>query len=288
MNTIVSLKNVSYQYPVGKQPVLKNIHMEIREGLLYAVIGSNGSGKTTLCNIIRGFIPHFHKGTLDGEVTVFGKNILEYEIGEMAIKVGFVFQNPFIQVSGVKDTVFEEIAFGLENLGVSVEEMKRRVEDILQLLKIEHLRDKHPQELSGGQRQRVALASIIVMEPDLLVIDEPTSQLDPQGTEEVFDIIGIMKEKGKTIILVEHKMELIAEYADYVFFLHEGELMMQGPAKEVFSNSMLLDFKMALPQYAMLGMEMNAHGFPLEDIPITEEEAYLSLKELLLKEGERR
>lgn len=288
MSTIVSFKNVSYQYPVGKQPVLKNIDLEIQEGNLYAVIGSNGSGKTTLCNIIRGFIPHFHKGTLEGEVSVFGKNILEYDMGEMAVKVGFVFQNPFIQVSGVKDTVFEEIAFGLENLGVPVEEIKRRVEDILQLLKIDYLRDKHPQELSGGQRQRVALASIIVMEPDLLVIDEPTSQLDPQGTEEVFEIIGIMKEKGKTIILVEHKMELIAEYADFVILLHDGELIMQGSAKEVLSNSMLLDFQIALPQYAMLGMAMKARGFQLEEIPITEEEAYNSLKELFLKEGERR
>jgi energy-coupling factor transport system ATP-binding protein len=285
MNTIVTLKDVSYQYPVGKHPVLKNVNLELQQGYLYAVIGSNGSGKTTLCNVIRGFIPHFHKGKLEGEVMVYGKNIIEYEMGELAVKVGFVFQNPFIQVSGVKDTVFEEIAFGLENLGVPVDEIRERVEDILQLLKINHLRDKHPQELSGGQRQRVALASIIVMEPDLLVIDEPTSQLDPQGTEDVFEIIGIMKNKGKTILLVEHKIELIAEYADYVIFLHDGEIITKGPTKEVLSDKKLFDFQMALPQYAMLGIEMNAQGLPLNQIPITENETYHALRDWLSREG---
>ncbi|MEH7014851.1 ABC transporter ATP-binding protein, partial [Neobacillus niacini] len=133
-----------------------------------------------------------------------GKDIREWDMGELAQKIGFVFQNPFTQISGVKDTVFNEIAFGLENLGVDVDVIIQKVQDVIELLGIDYLRDKNPQELSGGQKQRVALASIIVMEPEILVIDEPTSQLDPRGTEEVFKIIELMKLKGKTIILAEH------------------------------------------------------------------------------------
>src|SRR5690606_1732280 len=154
----------------------------IEKGYLYAVIGKNGSGKTTLCNLIRGFIPHFHKGELEGDFLIEGKDVREWDLGELAKKIGFIFQNPFTQISGVKDTVFEEIAYGLENLGVEVEEIKRRVKKISKLLGIEELEDKNPFELSGGQKQRVAFASVIVMEPDILVIDEPTSQLDPKGT----------------------------------------------------------------------------------------------------------
>src|SRR5699024_10259706 len=118
---------------------------------------------------------------------------------EIAQKIGFVFQNPFTQISGVKDTVFEEIAYGLENLGVEREEIRKRVENIIELLGIEYLQHNNPNDLSGGQKQRIAFASIIVMEPEILVIDEPTSQLDPQGTEEIFKIIEIMKKRGKTI-----------------------------------------------------------------------------------------
>ena len=130
-----------------------------------------------------------------------------------------IFQNPFTQISGVKDTVFEEVAYGLENFGVPVEEIERRVIEVMKMTNIESLAEKNPFELSGGQMQRVALASVIVLEPDILIIDEPTSQLDPEGTESVFAIIKAMKDKQKTIILVEQKIDLIAEYADDVLVL---------------------------------------------------------------------
>lgn len=272
MTVMIDLKNVSYRYPVSDDFALKNVSFSIEKGKFTAIIGNNGSGKTTLCNTIRGFVPLFYKGDLDGDVIVDQKKIVEYQLGQLGEKVGYVFQNPFIQVSGVKDNVFEEVAYGLENLGVPVEDIKLRVEEILELVKIEHLREKNPFELSGGQRQRVALASIIVMDPEILVIDEPTSQLDPVGTEQIFDIIRLMKERGKTIILVEHKMDLIAEYADDLLVMHKGELVMQGPVREVFANPQFEKYQIQYPHVTDIALQLQKMGTPLAFLPIRDEE----------------
>ncbi|MHA6260806.1 energy-coupling factor ABC transporter ATP-binding protein [Sporosarcina sp. CAU 1771] len=272
MTHMIELKNVTYRYPVGDDYVLKNVSFEIEEGKFTAIVGNNGSGKTTLCNAIRGFIPHFHKGDLEGEVIVDGKQIVDYQLGQLGEKIGYVFQNPFIQISGVKDTVFDEVAYGLENLGVPVEEIIERVEEVLKLVRIEHLREKNPFELSGGQRQRVALASIVVMDPAILVIDEPTSQLDPIGTEQIFDIIRLMKERGKTIVLVEHKMDLIAEYADDLIVLHDGELVLKGPVRDVFANPKFAEYNIQYPHVTEIALELQKQGKELAFIPIRDEE----------------
>lgn len=227
---------------------------------------------------MRGFIPHFYKGELEGEMLIEGKDIREWEMGDLAAKMGYIFQNPFTQISGTKDTVFEEIAFGLENLGVEVPVIKRKVEQIIELFGLEDLQNKNPQQLSGGQRQRVSLASIMVMDPEILIIDEPTSQLDPQATEEVFKIINIMKQKGKTIILVEHKMELIAEYTDDAILLEEGKVVVHDKTKTVLSNLKSIDHGVTLPQYALLGHEMR-NKTELTDIPVTESEAIEMFKQ---------
>lgn len=282
--SIITIKNLSYQYPISESDALKNVNVTIERGKLYALIGANGGGKTTLCNVIRGFIPHFYKGDLRGEVLIEGKDIREWEMGELSQKIGYVFQNPFTQISGVKDNVFEEIAFGLENLGMEPELIREKVDQVIKMLEIDYLREKNPFELSGGQKQRVALASIIVMEPDVLVIDEPTSQLDPKGTEEVFKIIELMKKKGKTIILVEHKIELIAEYADDVILLNEGEVAMQGSSKEILTDERALAFGAALPQYSMFGLDMRNRGMDLGSIPLTEREAMDAVK-IWMKKG---
>ncbi|MFD1781593.1 energy-coupling factor ABC transporter ATP-binding protein [Fredinandcohnia salidurans] len=281
----IQIQNLSYKYPLGKNNVLQNINLEIENGKLYTIVGENGSGKTTLCNILRGFIPWFHKGELDGSVIIDGKDLLEYELEDLALKVGYVFQNPFTQISGIKETVFEEIAYGLENLGVESIEIEQRVNDVMNLLGIQYLKDKHPMNLSGGQKQRVVFASIIVMEPDILVIDEPTSQLDPQGTEEIFNIINIMKQKGKTIILVEHKMELIAEYSDYVLVLKDGELVISGKTEIVLTDERLLTYLGSLPQYARLGIEMIKNDLLIEKIPITERESIEIIMKCILQEN---
>ncbi|ETP69406.1 ABC transporter ATP-binding protein [Planococcus glaciei] len=269
---VIELQNVSYRYPVSDDYVLKDVSFTIEKGKFTAIIGNNASGKTTLCNAIRGFIPHFYKGDLEGTVRVGGKDMQETQLGQMAEQVGYVFQNPFIQVSGVKDNVFEEVAYGLENLGVPVDEIRLRVEEILKLVNIGHLREKNPFELSGGQRQRVALASIIVMDPDILVIDEPTSQLDPVGTEQIFDIIRLMKERGKTIVLVEHKMDLIAEYADDLLVMSEGKLVMQGPVREVFANPEYERYNIQYPHVTEVALQLQKSGMPLAFLPVKDSE----------------
>ena len=268
------LKDVSYKYPLEDREILKNINLDIKKGEFWAVIGKNGSGKTTLCNVLRRFVPDFYKGELKGRITLEGKELKDYSAKEIVQKVGFVFQNPFTQISGVKETVFEEIAFGLENLALDAEYIRKRVEETLKLLRIEELRNKNPYELSGGQGQKVALASIIAMDPEIMVIDEPTSQLDPKGTEEIFEIIDILKKEGKTIILVEHKLELIAEYAEKVMVLDEGEMILSGNTEDVLKNKILMEKEIGIPQYAALAYRLMDEGkVKFEEIPITKEKA---------------
>ena len=268
------LKDVSYKYPLEDREILKNINLDIKKGEFWAVIGKNGSGKTTLCNVLRRFIPDFYKGELKGKITLESKELKDYSAKEIVQKVGFVFQNPFTQISGVKETVFEEIAFGLENLALDAEYIRKRVEETLKLLRIEELRDKNPYELSGGQGQKVALASIIAMDPEIMVIDEPTSQLDPKGTEEIFEIIDILKKEGKTIILVEHKLELIAEYAEKVMVLDEGEMILSGNTEDVLKNKILIEKEIGIPQYTALAYRLMDEGkVKFEEIPITKEKA---------------
>ena len=268
------LEDVSYKYPLEDREILKNINLDIKKGEFWAVIGKNGSGKTTLCNVLRRFVPDFYKGELKGRITLEGKELKDYSAKEIVQKVGFVFQNPFTQISGVKETVFEEIAFGLENLALDAEYIRKRVEETLKLLHIEELKDKNPYELSGGQGQKVALASIIAMDPEIMVIDEPTSQLDPKGTEEIFEIIDILKKEGKTIILVEHKLELIAEYAEKVMVLDEGEMILSGNTEDVLKNKILIEKEIGIPQYAALAYRLMDEGkVKFEEIPITKEKA---------------
>lgn len=273
------IENVSYKYPLEEKQALKNINIEIKKGEFWAVIGKNGSGKTTFCNMLRRFVPDFYKGELTGKITLEDKELKDYSQKELVQKIGFVFQNPFTQISGVKDSVFEEIAYGLENLGLDKEEIISRVEKILKLLEIEKLRDRNPYDLSGGQKQRVALASIIAMDPDILVIDEPTSQLDPKGTEDIFKIINLMANEGKTIILVEHKLELIAEYAENIIVLDEGEIILSGKAEEVLNNKILLEKEIGMTQYSILSYELEKAGkIEFEEIPITKEKIVELLK----------
>lgn len=267
---VIELKNIGFKYQMTNKPIFKNINLDIKKGEFIGLVGRNGAGKTTLCNIMRGLIPNFTQGELRGDVLIEGININEYNMGLLAEKVGFVFQNPFIQISGIKKTVFEEIAFGLENLGVERSEIIRRVEAIVDQLKIGYLKDKHPGQLSGGQSQRVALASVLVMEPDILLVDEPTSQLDPVGTEEVFDTLGILKEQNKTVILVEHKIDLISEYADRVIVIDDGGIVMDGPTKEVLGNKDIEKYGVLMPQVAKLAYGYQAqNNMEFNSIPTT-------------------
>ena len=268
----IQIKNLTYRYPTSEADVLKDVSFTVKKGELCAIVGANGSGKTTLCNAIRGFVPKFYKGEISGDVLVNGRDVKEDPDGKNALEIGFVFQNPFTQISGIASTVYEELAYGLENMGVEPEEICQRIERIMELTKIQEFRDRDPYQLSGGQQQRVALAAILVMDQDVLVIDEPTSQLDPQSTDDVFEIIKLMKSMGKTIVLVEHKMEQIAEYADQIIVLDGGQVVMEGTPKEVFSDPDCLKYHTRLPQSTRIALELKKEGVNLSEIPVTVEE----------------
>lgn len=285
MGAVIELKNVTYHYPLTKKTAIRNLSLAIEEGGFYGIIGPNGAGKTTLCALMRGFAPDFYKGELTGSVLVDGKPTTAYEEGALSLRIGYVFQNPFNQISGVKDTVFEEIAYGLENFGTPRDEIEDRVIRVMQLTDIESLAMKNPFEISGGQQQRMALASILVLEPGILIIDEPTSQLDPEGTESVFKVIGMLKKEHKTVILVEHKVDLLAEYADQIVVLKKGEAIRSGDKQAILTDLSLVDEGVLLPQYALLGHRLRARGLPLPYIPITEQQALEVIGQAVGPEG---
>ncbi len=287
MGAVIEFKNVTYNYPLAAKPAIKDMTFSIEEGKFYGVIGANGSGKTTLCALMRGFAPSFYKGELKGEVLIDGKPMADYGEGELSLRIGYVFQNPFNQISGVKDTVFEEVAYGLENFGIPADEIEDRVVKAMKLTDIEHLAMKKPFEISGGQQQRMALASTLVLEPGILIIDEPTSQLDPEGTESVFRIIEMLKKEKRTVVLVEHKIDLIAEYADDIIVLKDGQAIRVGPKQEILSDMSLEAEGVQLPQYAILGNRLREQGVPLDYIPITESQTKEVIGKAIGKGGVR-
>ena len=257
---------------------LRNFSLEVGPGIL-GLLGPNGAGKSTLCYTIAGFVPHFFKGELTGTVEVAGKISSESSLHEWVLNVGLAFQNPFNQISGAKYTVFEEIAFGLENIGVPRNEMIQRVDDAMKLTDISHLADRSPYSLSGGQQQRVALTSILVMQPKVLVLDEPTSQMDPIGTREVFSTIRAMAEKGMTVILVEHKVEWIAQFADRVIALHDGGVLLDGKPQDVLTSDLLLDKGFGISRYTSVARKAReARFWHQEKLPVTLDEAVNGFK----------
>lgn len=267
----IVLKNVSYRYPLEEKQVVRNFTYCFEQGKVYGLIGENESGKTTLCNIIRGFIPELYRGKLEGEILINGRKIDTYGSGELASIVGYSFQNPFVQISGVKDNVYEEIAYGMENIGIPRERMIERVDELVKIFHLEELVDKNPYELSGGQKQRVALASMIALDPEVVIMDEPTSQLDPKSTEDIFEIVNILKKQGKTIILIEHKIDLIAEYCDSILLMHNGELVMHGESKDVLTDPKVLEYGGQLPQIVLYFLEKGS--VKGNEIPLTVKKA---------------
>lgn len=273
--SLIELKNVTYQYPLDPEPMIKNLSVVFEKGKVYGLIGRNQSGKTTLCNIIRGFIPTLFFGELAGEVSFRNQSIDSYNIGALAAEIGYAAQNPFTQISGVKETVEEELAYSMENLGIARSVMQKKVNELIELFRLEELRLKNPYELSGGQKQRVALASIMALDPEVIILDEPTSQLDPQSTEEIFEIIAMLKRQGKTVLIVEHKVDLLAEYCDEIILLEDGRIIKQGTTHEVFSDSCILEYGASLPQVALFFLQQLQQE---NEIPITMVEAIEKLK----------
>ena len=271
---IVNLQNVTYKYPLTDTPVLQSIDLQVDEGEFVALVGPNGAGKSTLCYTLAGFVPHFFKGELTGTVEVAGNESQNSTLSEWVMNVGLAFQNPFNQISGAKYTVFEELAFGLENIGVPRQEMIQRVEEAMKLTGISELADRSPYSLSGGQQQRVALTSILVMQPRVLVLDEPTSQMDPIGTREVFGVIRSMAERGMTVILAEHKVEWIAQFADRVIALNDGRILLDGTPADVLTSPLLPENGFGVSRYTSAARKAKELGlWKQQKLPVTLDEA---------------
>lgn len=269
----IKIENLKYQYPFAEKLALDGITCEIRPGEFIGVIGRNGSGKSTFCQSLTGLVPNFYRGSYGGKVWIDQSEVKRVEVDDLCQKVGSVFQNPFNQITGSKATVYEEIAFGLENFGVPKEEMEVRIEESLRLLDIEEYRDRAPFDLSGGQMQRMAIASIMAMKPEVIILDEPTSQLDPQGSEAVFKAIQSLSKQGITVIMVEHKVEKIAAYSDRVMLLDQGKLIAMDTPQAVFSRPDLEKYGVVAPTFTrickQLGMKLPGSSY----YPVTLEEA---------------
>ncbi|HEX6288500.1 MAG TPA: ATP-binding cassette domain-containing protein [Herpetosiphonaceae bacterium] len=210
---MIQFEHVSYSYPNAAQPVLHDVSLTIAEGDFVLVAGASGTGKSTFLRCLNGLVPHFYGGRFGGRVRVAGYDTRSVEPRDLAGIVGFVFQDPEAQM--VVEVVEDELVFGMENLGLEPQVMRRRVEEVLDQLEIAHLRRRRITTLSGGERQRVAIASVLAMQPHVLVLDEPTSQLDPHTAEEVLTALQKLNaDLGLTIVLSEHRLERVVQYAD--------------------------------------------------------------------------
>lgn len=232
----LEVTGLTYRYPAGATPALREVSFHLRPGEFLGIVGCSGAGKSTLCAALAGLVPHFFGGQMEGRVLVDGLDTRQVPVADLTAEVGLVLQNPFTQLTGVKETVEGEVAFGLENRGVPRTEMRRMVAETLERLGLAPLRDRHPFTLSGGQMQRVALASVLVMRPRILVCDEPTSQLDPQGVREVMGLLADLHRGGTTIVLVEHRTSLLAEMATRVLLLADGQVLADGSPREVLGR----------------------------------------------------
>ncbi|MGC9517535.1 MAG: ATP-binding cassette domain-containing protein [Methanomicrobiales archaeon] len=266
--TVIQTEKMSFSYPDGTSAI-KNINLQILEGERAAIIGSNGAGKSTLFYHFNGILkPTSGIIKIDGETINYNKENLI----KIRQKVGMVFQNPDDQL--FSPTVEEDVAFGPINLGLSDEEVEKRVEKSLNMVGMEGYRKKAPHHLSGGQKKRVAIAGILAMEPRIMVLDEPTTGLDPKGVEQIMDILYDLNKNNMSIIISSHDVEVVTEFASKVFVLHEGEIIKQGTTHEVFNDQKILKkAHLKQPKAAELLNHLRDNGTNV-DIKLTVEEAY--------------
>lgn len=277
----ISVQNVTFKYdeqrdPINDKLVLDDISFEVSKGAFVAVLGHNGSGKSTIAKHLNAMLaPQSGKVFIDGLDT--SDESLTYDIRR---KVGLVLQNPDNQL--VASIVEEDVAFGPENLGIPSDEIRERVDESLKAVDMYEHRLKAPYKLSGGQKQRVAIAGIIAMKPDCIVLDEPTAMLDPKGRAEVLDtIMKLNRENGITIVMITHYMEE-AVLADRVFVMDNGRMLTEGTPEEVFSKVELMKkHRLDVPQATELCYKLRACGVDIDKLPLTEEECTSLLKEVL-------
>lgn len=276
MDNLISVKNVTFEYKDNdrNKAVIKDFNLEIQRGSFTVILGHNGSGKSTLAKLLNGlYKPDCGEVIVDGISTNDEKNEIEIKR-----RVGLVFQNPDNQL--IASIVEEDVAFGPENLGYNPKEIRERVDEALKAVSMYEYRRSAPHHLSGGQKQRIAIAGIIAMRPDCIVLDEPTAMLDPKGRAEIIDtVVSLNRQKGITVVLITHFMEE-AELADRVIVMNKGEIIADSDPKTIFSDvKMLKSVSLDVPQTTELLFKLNQTGFNLPtDVISIEETANAILK----------
>ncbi|KAJ50360.1 energy-coupling factor transport system ATP-binding protein [Clostridium tetanomorphum] len=272
---IINIDKVTFNYPESESSALKDISLSIKEGELVLIVGPSGCGKSTLVRLLNRIIPDYYGGTLKGEVYIKGKNIENIDKYNMVKSVGMVYQHPEKQI--ILQDVEREIAFGLENLNTDVEIMKRNVAEVISLLGLNDIKDRQTTEISGGQKQRVAIASVVSMDPDIILFDEPISQLDPIAGEEVLNSIKkLNRDMGKTVILVEQRLDKCFHMADRIIFMEEGRIIGEGTPHDIPEN---IHRKYHLPNIAYIFKKAG-----INTIPVSVKEGREVLEEMNFKE----
>lgn len=232
---VVRSEHLTYAYP-RTDVVLDDVSFSVDKGEMLGIIGPNGAGKSTLCKAINGLVPHFYGGRYGGSVTVDALEVMTHSVAELSLKVGLVFQDPSHQLSGVCTRVDEEVAFGLSMMGFPRETMNERISQSLKSVRLLGLEDRNPFELSGGQQQRLAIATVLAVQPQIIVLDEPTAQLDPVGKGEVLEVMRNLNKQGYTIIVAEHEIEELATFADRLILLYRGRTILSGSTGDVLTR----------------------------------------------------
>jgi len=267
---MINFKDVSFRYSKNQDHVLRNISFNVKKGEFLGISGPSGSGKSTLCLMMNGIIPKTIEGEFSGEVYIDGEDIAEKEIYEISEKLGLILQNPESQLFSM--TVEEELAFGPENLGIKREEIGDRVSWALELVGMERFREAFPHQLSGGEKQKIAIASLLTMKPEILVLDEPTSNLDPKSRIEIFKIVQKLNKKGMTVVVVEHETNFISS-ADKILILNEGEIVRYGTPKEIFREAdFLKEIGIRVPEIVEFSNYLLKDGY-IDDIFLSVTEA---------------
>jgi energy-coupling factor transporter ATP-binding protein EcfA2 len=270
---IIEIENYSWKYLNSKSQALKDVDLTIEEGRFVGIIGPNGAGKTSLALSMDGLIPGQYNGIRHGSVKVLGKRIEDFERGELQREMGIVFSDPESQFTAM--TVEDELVFGMENLGMTISEIKERLDWVTDLTDLGHLLEKPPYEISGGQKQRVALAAVLAMQPRILILDEPTSMLDPLSRKRVFEVLSKLKEEqNNTIIVIEHSLENLIPLADRMILLSEGEILLEDDTRPFFQNIKLLLEKGIQPPGGMrFYYELSQRGLYSGSLPLSLEES---------------
>jgi len=278
---VVQADHLTFTYSGAPKPSIQEISFDISPGEFVVLTGPSGCGKTTICRCLNGLIPNFYSGEFTGELIVDGMNVKDHTTAEMATHVGLVFQNPENQLFSL--SIERDVAFGPENLGLSREETRKRVDWALEVTGITDLKDKPPYELSGGQQQRAAIAAVLAMQPKVIILDEPTSFLDPKSALEILGVISDLNRRlGITIILVEHRLDLVSKHANRVIVMDDGKIVLDGTPRNVYGEQARL-IGIGLPRVTTLFNLLQKEGLQFSRVPTTVDEAAHELRKMLAR-----